>query len=134
MHESHALLFIRARPALSANDIAITKGAIPMLETMVARAPRHGAAWSALAFARAASLPQWQDAEHDPEFLVTVEANTRALELQPQAPLSKLTQALLLPAFSQHGVKIALCEEALKGEPSRVQFLEGFMKTCIGYE
>ena len=110
-------LLMRGRPSLSASDISITKGAIPMLETVVARAPRHGAAWSALAFARAASLSQSQDAEHDPEFQVTVEANTRALELQPEAALPKLTQALLLPAFSQHGDKIALCEEALKDEP-----------------
>jgi TolB-like protein/tetratricopeptide (TPR) repeat protein len=117
-------LFIRARPALAANDQTITKGAIPMLETVVARAPRFAAGWGALAFARAASMPQWRDAEHDPDFLVTSEANGRALELEPSAPLPKVTQALLLPAFSQHGRKIALCEEALKAEPNNTLILQ----------
>jgi adenylate cyclase len=117
-------LYMQARPNLAANDQTITQTAIAPLETVVARAPRFAAGWGALAFARAASMPQWQDAENDSDFFVTVEANSRALELEPNNPLSTLTQALLLPAFSQHGRKIALCEEALKAEPSNPLILQ----------
>jgi TolB-like protein/tetratricopeptide (TPR) repeat protein len=117
-------LVMQARPAMAANDLTIMQAAIPMLETAVARAPRFAAGWGALAFARAASMPQWQDAEHDPDFLVTVEANTRALELEPNNPLSTLTQALLLPAFSLHMRKTALCEVALQVEPNNPLILQ----------
>jgi TolB-like protein/tetratricopeptide (TPR) repeat protein len=117
-------LYMQARPKLAANDQTITQTAIAPLETVVARAPRFAAGWGALAFARAASMPQWQDAEHDPDFLVTVEANTRALELEPKNPLSTLTQALLLPAFSQHMRKTALCEAALQAEPNNPLILQ----------
>jgi adenylate cyclase len=117
-------LYMQARPHLAANDLTITQTAIAPLETVVARAPRFAAGWGALAFARAASMPQWQDAAHDADFLVTVEANSRALELEPNNPLATLTQALLLPAFSQHGRKTALCEQALKAEPNNTLILQ----------
>ncbi|WP_235927562.1 hypothetical protein [Sandarakinorhabdus rubra] len=111
-------LYMRARPALLSNEQSVTRTAIPLLETAVARAPRYAAAWSALAFARAAAMSQARDADCDPDHLVTIEANDRALELDSAAVLPLLTKALLLPAFSQHSQKIALCEAALAAEPN----------------
>jgi TolB-like protein len=117
-------LFMKAQPALTANDMAIAKAAIPLFETVVSRAPRFATGWGALAFARAASMSKSLDAEHDVNYRATVEANNRSIELEAASTLSLLTQTALLPAFSSHARKIALCKEALKTEPNNPLVLQ----------
>jgi adenylate cyclase len=117
-------LFMKAQPALTANDMTIAMGAIPLFETVVSRAPRFATGWGALAFARAASMSKSLDAEHDVNYRATVEANNRSIELDSASTLSLLTQTALLPAFSSHARKIALCEEALKTEPNNSLVLQ----------
>ena len=116
-------LYMKARPALSSLNVEVTRQAIPLLESAVARAPKFAAAWGALAFARAAIFSQTQDASLEPDFNVATAAVERALEFDAGTSHALLTQAALLPAFSAYAQKISLLEAAQTAEPNNPDVL-----------
>ena len=88
------------------------------LERCVALAPDFAPAWAMLASVRALLLPRDRDCIGEPLHDAAVEAAVRALELDPDCAQAYAALSLLKPAFSEHGEKLRLVDEALKRTPN----------------
>jgi TolB-like protein len=111
-------LYLRARPLVKdlAQDDA--RRAEPMLQEAIARAPDFAQAWAALAMARSLLLPRDSDAVGDPAHEAALAAANRALALDPDCADALVALAVLKPAFSEHGDKLQLCQEAVALAPT----------------
>ena len=111
-------LYLRARQIwLMMNDLEEDQASI-LLERCVALAPDFAPAWAMLASVRALLLPRDRDCIGEPLHDAAVEAAVRALELDPDCAQAYAALSLLKPAFSEHGEKLRLVDEALKRTPN----------------
>jgi TolB-like protein len=111
-------LYLRARPLVKdlAEDEA--RRAEPLLQQAIARAPDFAQAWATLAMARSIVLPPHADTQGDPTHDAAIAAANRALALNPDCAEALVALAVLKPAFTQHGEKLQLCEQAVALAPN----------------
>ncbi|MFM9862509.1 MAG: hypothetical protein ACKVRO_02780 [Micropepsaceae bacterium] len=111
-------LYLRARPLVKdlAEDDA--RKAEPLLQQAIARAPDFAQAWAALAMARSIVLPPHEDGQGDPAHDAALAAANRALALDPDCADALIALAVLKPAFTDHGEKLQLCEQAVALAPN----------------
>ena len=111
-------LYLRARQIwLLMSDVEEDQASV-LLERCVALAPDFAIGWATLASVRALLLPRDRDAIGSPEHDAALEAAHRALELDPECAQALTALSLLKPAFSEHGEKLRLVNEALKRTPN----------------
>lgn len=111
-------LYLRARQIwLMMSDIDEDQAAL-LLERCVGLAPDFADGWAVLASVRALLLPRDRDLIGDPLHEAALAAANRALQLDPDCAQAFLALSLLKPAFSAHGEKLALVNEALKRTPN----------------
>lgn len=111
-------LYLRARPLVKdlAEDDA--RKAEPLLQQVIARAPDFAQAWATLAMARSIVLPPHEDGQGDPAHEAALAAANRALALDPDCADALVALAVLKPAFTCHGEKLELCEQAVALAPN----------------
>lgn len=111
-------LYLRARQIwLMMNDLEEDQASV-LLERCVGLAPDFAPAWAMLASVRALLLPRDRDCIGEPLHDAAIEAAVRALELDPDCAQAYAALSLLKPAFSEHGEKLRLVDEALKRTPN----------------
>lgn len=111
-------LYLRARRNwLTLSDVE-EEHAETLLEKCLGRAPDFADAWASLASVRAFLLPRNRDAIGEPAHQAALEAAQRALALDADHPRALTALALLKPAFSAHGEKLALTRAALELAPN----------------
>lgn len=111
-------LYLRARQIwLMMSDVEEDQASV-LLERCVALAPDFADGWATLASVRALLLPRDRDMIGEPEHEAAMAAAHKALALDPECAQGFAALSLLKPAFSDHGEKIALVNEALKRTPN----------------
>lgn len=111
-------LYLRARPMVKELAEDDARQAEPLLQQAIARAPDFAQAWAALAMARSLLLPRDSDAIGQPAHDAALAAANRALALDPDCADALVALAVLKPAFSAHGEKLQLCENAVALAPN----------------
>jgi adenylate cyclase len=111
-------LYLRARPLVKELAEDDARRAEPLLQQAIARAPDFAQAWAALAMARSVVLPPHSDAADDPAREAALAAANRALALDPDCADALVALAVLKPAFTAHGEKLQLCQQAVALAPN----------------
>jgi TolB-like protein len=111
-------LYLRARPLVKDLSEEDARRAEPLLQQVIARAPDFAQAWATLAMARSIVLPPHDDAQDDPAHEAATAAANRALALDPDCADALVALAVLKPAFTSHGEKLQLCEQAVTLAPN----------------
>ncbi len=111
-------LYLQARALLPEGRNADLEKIEALLTQAVSRAPEAADIWALLASVRSHLLPADHDSDGEPIHEAARMAARHALALDPRSGEALVAQALLKPAFAEHGEKLRFAETAYTNAPS----------------